>query len=84
MHFGCCGFVCRTKELSLIEGGYRNALLAGASHLGVTNWLAAGLGMDGAVRELIHRAEPTCGATELVGVFLHLDSCSAWQGPQVG
>ncbi|PNH04709.1 hypothetical protein TSOC_009088 [Tetrabaena socialis] len=72
----------RFPLLGLLAAGYQSAMLAGADSVGIANWhtrveMNATLGA-------IMRAAPECRACELVGVFVHLDSCSAWHGLQWG
>ncbi|KAG2489740.1 hypothetical protein HYH03_011847 [Edaphochlamys debaryana] len=75
----------QTATEELLEAGFRAALLAGAQGLGVASWLGR-LPMNATVRNAMQvppQAVP-CRARELVGVFVHLDSCSAWHGLQWG
>ena len=65
------------------QAGYRNALLAGAPNLGLTNWLTRVEMNASLTRALLATSRPACAADEVVGVFLHLDSCAAFHGPQV-
>ncbi len=73
---------CRYSEMRLLDEGFQHAMMAGA-HLGITNWLSR-VKMDDRLKAAFDNAPPKCKAEELVGVFLHLESCAAWRGPQVG
>ncbi|PNW81738.1 hypothetical protein CHLRE_06g258226v5 [Chlamydomonas reinhardtii] len=72
----------RYASMNLLEAGYRNALLAGAPNLGLTNWLTRVEMNASLTRALLATSRPACAADEVVGVFLHLDSCAAFHGPQ--
>ncbi|KAG2429362.1 hypothetical protein HXX76_011128 [Chlamydomonas incerta] len=72
----------RYASMGLLEAGYRNALLAGAPNLGLTNWLTR-VDMNASLTAaLLTTSKPACAADEVVGVFLHLQSCAAFHGPQ--
>ncbi len=88
----------QVRDLELLAEAYRQALLAGAEGLGLSNW-AGRLQWDealaAAMRPGLERAGAGAGAgaggcrvrgkgQELVGVFIDLESCSAWHGLQVG
>lgn len=85
------------------QAGYAHALLAGASNMGLTNWLgrinitdpqlAAAMHVEGGPEAAAAATAAAgagsgvgCGAiseaSEVVGVFIHLDSCGAWHGLQ--
>ncbi|KAG2487331.1 hypothetical protein HYH03_014047 [Edaphochlamys debaryana] len=74
----------RYNNMSLLVNGFKASLLAGAPNLGITNWLQGGVPMDEKLTEAMQgAANPApCAPDELVGVFIHLDSCSAWTGLQ--
>lgn len=65
-----------------MANGFKYAAMAG-SDLGITNWLTR-VNMDDKLKEAIVNAPVKCKVEEVVGVFLHLDSCASWTGPQVG
>ncbi|KAG2425669.1 hypothetical protein HXX76_013511 [Chlamydomonas incerta] len=100
----------RFADMKLLQAGYRHALLAGAAHMGLTNWLgridvtapelaaamhveaapapagggaaAAAATAAAAAAAAAATAGSDCEASEVVGVFIHLDSCGAWHGLQ--
>ncbi|KAG2452940.1 hypothetical protein HYH02_002277 [Chlamydomonas schloesseri] len=69
----------------LLGSAARNALLAGARGLGVTGWLGR-LAPDAQLAAALQPPPLECpgGARggELVGVFIHMESCMAWHGLQ--
>ncbi|KXZ54056.1 hypothetical protein GPECTOR_5g164 [Gonium pectorale] len=73
----------RMSSLELLEAGFRHAAASGAMGIGLTNWLGR-LPLNASLMQALHPAPVRCRATELVGVFIHLDSCSAWHGLQWG
>lgn len=82
----------QVRDLELLAEAYRQALLAGAEGLGLSNWagrLQWDEALSAAMRPGLERAG-TGGCRvrgkgqELVGVFIDLGSCSAWHGLQVG
>ncbi|KAG2425719.1 hypothetical protein HXX76_013561 [Chlamydomonas incerta] len=70
----------RFKDYALLEAGFYNSLLAGADNIGITNWHTR-VDMNASLAKAM-TAAPTCGSCELVGVFLHLQSCAAYHGLQ--
>lgn len=67
----------------LLGSASRNALMAGARGLGVTGWLGK-LQPDAQLAAALQPPPVECrGSGELVGVFIHIDSCMAWHGLQV-
>lgn len=82
--------VNQVRDLELLAEAYRQALLAGAEGLGLSNWagrLQWDEALSAAMRPGLERAG-TGGCRvrgkgqELVGVFIDLGSCSAWHGLQ--
>ncbi|KXZ54055.1 hypothetical protein GPECTOR_5g163 [Gonium pectorale] len=70
------------SSLEALEAGFRNSMLAGGENLGITNWhtrLEMNASLAAAMRP---KLDPACKPCELVGLFLHLDSCSAFHGLQ--
>ncbi|KAG2425720.1 hypothetical protein HXX76_013562 [Chlamydomonas incerta] len=69
----------------LLGSAARNALLAGARGLGVTGWLGR-LKPDAQLAAALQPPPLECRGAgrggELVGVFIHIDSCMAWHGLQ--
>ncbi len=83
--------------LQVLNEGYKAALRAGVPNLGIANWLnrvklnrqvfhlppADVSGSPAAGQSSLSRSGPACQApSEVVGVFIHLDSCAAWHGMQ--
>eukprot|EP00198_Chlamydomonas_reinhardtii_P010301 XP_001699638.1 predicted protein [Chlamydomonas reinhardtii] len=67
----------------LLGSASRNALMAGARGLGVTGWLGK-LQPDAQLAAALQPPPVECrGSGELVGVFIHIDSCMAWHGLQL-
>ncbi|KXZ54054.1 hypothetical protein GPECTOR_5g162 [Gonium pectorale] len=70
------------KGLEILEAGFRNSMLAGGENLGITNWhtrVEMNATLAAAMRP---KFDPACKPCEVVGLFLHLDSCSAFHGIQ--
>ncbi|GIL48592.1 hypothetical protein Vafri_4654, partial [Volvox africanus] len=72
----------RVANYSLIGEAFRSALMAGAESVGISHWLTRISPNDSLVKA--YNTVPKCMATELVGVFIPLDSCSAFHGLQWG
>ncbi|GFR43114.1 hypothetical protein Agub_g4115 [Astrephomene gubernaculifera] len=74
----------RFADLKLLEAGFRATLLAGAPNLGITNWHTRVEVNESLARIMGDEVAPKCATTEVVGVFLHLDSCAVFHGLQFG
>ncbi|KXZ54064.1 hypothetical protein GPECTOR_5g171 [Gonium pectorale] len=70
----------RFANFDLLKAGYKNAMMAGAPNMGLTNWLNR-IELNASLTQAMY-THPPCKVDELVGVFIHLDSCSAWTGLQ--
>ncbi|KAG2487833.1 hypothetical protein HYH03_013550 [Edaphochlamys debaryana] len=70
----------RFNDRAFIVEGYKDALIAGAANMGITNWINR-VEMNASLTEAI-LPHPPCPATERVGVFLPLQSCIGWWGLQ--
>ncbi|KXZ41551.1 hypothetical protein GPECTOR_399g226 [Gonium pectorale] len=74
----------RFSGLDVLEAGFRNSLMAGGVNLGITNWhtrVEMNASLAAAMRPKVD-GSGACKPAELVGLFLHLDSCSMFHGLQ--
>ncbi|GLC41863.1 hypothetical protein PLESTM_001259300 [Pleodorina starrii] len=72
----------RVADHAVLAASYRAALMAGADGLGLSHWLGR-IAPNASLTQALGSV-PECAAGELVGVFVHLDSCSAFHGLQWG
>ncbi|KXZ46504.1 hypothetical protein GPECTOR_43g941 [Gonium pectorale] len=71
------------NDTYLLVESFRESLLSGAGNLGITNWhrrVKMSAALHSAMRPQFN--DTGCEPNELVGLFLHLDSCSAYHGLQ--
>ncbi|GLI63535.1 hypothetical protein VaNZ11_006523 [Volvox africanus] len=83
-------------DYDLLSSAFRNALLAGAAGVGITNWLPY-IPLNPSLKETLHPSlapggqEDGGGSTAAcsqgvvsvqVGLFIHFESCAAWHGFQ--
>lgn len=71
----------RLADYGVLQEAFRAARTAGADGLGVSHWLTR-LEPNKSLTEAFG-ALPECSGGELVGLFVPLDSCSAFHGSQV-
>ncbi|GIL69580.1 hypothetical protein Vretifemale_470, partial [Volvox reticuliferus] len=70
-----------SPSLESLQSVVTLALMAGAEGVGISNWLGK-YDLNPELLAALQPVVPSCPVTELVGVFIHLDSCSAFHGLQ--